>query len=271
MSNDRVSCCIVLEYLVELLLQSFHGAVDDLHLELAKGKAKRPPRNDAPVNTSFVSYWKDEKELVNHVVGWAVDSVFGQIKRGEDKPLKKRLLKHGDEISQVINLLDTMCISHYEALGNEEYMKNCYSLSDQIINRGGLKLISPAFFECSKVLVRENEYFDKKILERKGKDSIKWAYERLLQNASIRSDFLVAMKTESEKCDIRVSEECMVALYDALATKVFHALVGNKTTKIVEELVGRKTEKNQNVAFRVGLQVLSRRGGDDIVKKETSK
>ena len=48
-----------------------------------------------------------------------------------------------------------MRILHHQALLDDEYMKNCYALTDQIRNQGGLALVSSTYFPFGHQLLNK--------------------------------------------------------------------------------------------------------------------
>jgi len=56
------------------------------------------------------------------------------------------------EYCEIGTFLRKMRILHKDALMDTSYMLNCYSRRMQMINHGGLALISPKYFEFAKCL-----------------------------------------------------------------------------------------------------------------------
>ena len=85
----------------------------------------------------------DERTEVQRFIGWAIYSY------------RKRLLEK-ENSSQLddakMDLLSHMITSADEVKDNQEYLMKCYSLEDQIYNRGHLTLVSEKFFRWAKKL-----------------------------------------------------------------------------------------------------------------------
>jgi hypothetical protein len=170
------------------------------------------------------------------------------------------ILKNGASEESAIAFLESLFISHWDALEDPEYMTQCYSTCDQIRNHGKLKLVAGDYFHFGRCLVRELREFDRLTIAHKGKDSVKWAYDKLMQNVALKKQFLdVASAREQKEKDIVVSEATKIVLYNAFVTKSFHALIGHETKAFALELCGQKAAKSQRLAFRQNLQAITKK------------
>ena len=86
----------------------------------------------------------------------------------------------------IIDFFDEMTVKHCDVVGNDDYMSNCYSAYDQLNNNGGLTLISPAYYEFGKMLMKEvRNVTTRKSFLRHGNDFAKMAHKLLMENEYI--------------------------------------------------------------------------------------
>jgi len=234
---DRQWCSVLLEFLSLQVEECFHLALDELHYKLLREQKLK----NTPVAVKGSSLL-DENKLVNRVFGWAVNNVYGQIKmQSKMKELKIKVLGNGDREEDVMVFLELLFISHEEAVEDRSYMEMCYSTSDQIRNRGRLKLVAPAFFDFGRCLIRQVQIFDRMQVKRKGGGSVKWAFEKLIQNVSLKQQFLeIACAEEGKQETVAMSEKTKLDLYDKFISKTFHAIVGKAVKQLHQDLCGQK-------------------------------
>jgi len=84
----------------------------------------------------------------------------------------------------------------------------------------------------------------KLVVKYKGKDFVKLAFKKLLQNVSLELQFLdVPTKQESETSTM--SDNTKIALHDVFAKKRFHVMVRDETKQLALNLCGQKAKMSQ--------------------------
>jgi hypothetical protein len=109
-------------------------------------------------------------------------------------------------------------------------MENCYTVADQLRNKGGLCLISKQFFG-----------FGWELMVAIGKLSVK-TFEDLgtrEQNAELREMFKLECR-KSAFADDELSDKELFSVYDALCKKVFNAWAGVQSRKFKQQYTGRQ-------------------------------
>ena len=243
---------LLLEALSRVVADAFHQTVDRIKLDML------PKENLNVVATAGGAVTTNEvNKQVNRIVGWAINDIF--IKTKSETSKLRQELERGNmgDFDPVSSFLESMFITHGHAIRDEFYLKHYYAISDQVRNRGSLKLVSAEFFKFGRELILETQTFNRAIFDKLGAESIKWAYQKLLENESIKKTFSEGGKEKSN-----ISDEARDILYKHIAQKVFHAKVGDETMEIAQELCGHKAKGSQLVAIRTNLKVLT------AVKKE---
>ena len=238
---------LLLEALSRIVADAFHQTVDRIKLDML------PKENLNVVATAGGAVTTNEvNKQVNRIVGWAINDIF--IKTKSETSKLRQELERGNmgDFDPVSSFLESMFITHGHAIRDEFYLKHYYAISDQVRNRGSLKLVSAEFFKFGRELIMETQTYNKAIFDKLGADSIKWAYKKLLENESIKKTFSECGKERSN-----VSDEARDILYKHITQKVFHAKVGDETMEIAQELCGHKAKGSQLVAMRTNLKVLT--------------
>eukprot|EP00816_Leptocylindrus_hargravesii_P008078 CAMPEP_0196801492 /NCGR_PEP_ID=MMETSP1362-20130617/1261_1 /TAXON_ID=163516 /ORGANISM="Leptocylindrus danicus, Strain CCMP1856" /LENGTH=112 /DNA_ID=CAMNT_0042172491 /DNA_START=202 /DNA_END=540 /DNA_ORIENTATION=- len=110
---------------------------------------------------------------------------------------------------------------------------NCYyDSSTQVLNNGGLTLISAEYFPFGYELLRSvRQSFSDKHLKDHGNDSVKLAFESLVQKKKVRAVF--------DGCDqgaaVSLDSSLKDIIFTELIRKVFHARINEVFTKYRDE------------------------------------
>jgi hypothetical protein len=141
-----------------------------------------------------------------------------------------------------------MKIRHWEALGNEDYMRDCYAPSDAMRNLGGLTLISPMYFEFGlKLMSVIRTLISKKVVKSNKNVCISHAEDALDNDESLKQQFL--------QCDVisLVSDDERLKIYKQIWKKAIHARAGVEIRKVNEDTTSRYAKGATNLAFRTEL------------------
>ena len=115
-----------------------------------------------------------QKEKVNGFFGFAIAMVIQKYDSNKRKVEYTDDERKTAEIHEISLYLRNMRILHKHAITDSNYTKNCYSHNDAMLNRGGLTLVSPLYFQFALELVEvsDEEISEQKICERKGNSYI---------------------------------------------------------------------------------------------------
>ena len=199
----------------------------------------------------------DLNSLVNRVVGWACDQVYGALLNTEGT--FSRQVTKICELGDVQDFVQDMTMTLTEALQDEEYLRKYYPIKERIINRGGLSLVRKELFEFGRALMKRVTSVDVKKEVTKDKDALEQEYITIRECEVISSLFLKAVRNNS-----KVPQEVKLMVCERLCRKVFNAVVGREAQDYFNELRDRKS-----VAFRTGLKVGSKRGVKTASEKGT--
>ena len=86
--------------------------------------------------------------------------------------------------------LENIRINHQDALNDEDYMNNFYDKAFQMINRGGLTLISKGYFKFGMFLMEKvRDVVSQHAIESRRNDLYNYAYDCLISNKDLKSQF----------------------------------------------------------------------------------
>ena len=138
-----------------------------------------------------------QKEKVNGFLGFAIAMVIQKYDSNKRKADYIDDERKTAEIHEIGLYLRNMRILHKHAITDSNYMKNCYSCNDVMLNRGGLTLVSPHYFQFALELVEvlDEEISEQKIRERKGNSYILATKNINLQRSELQTKFENCAKT----------------------------------------------------------------------------
>mmetsp|Transcript_27444 Transcript_27444/g.40519 ORF Transcript_27444/g.40519 Transcript_27444/m.40519 type:complete len:114 (+) Transcript_27444:2073-2414(+) len=111
---------------------------------------------------------------VNRLLGWAVLKLKHHYKRKHYTKIgSAQTIIDADSAATMAKYLANMRILHHEAIVDETYMNCYYDSSTQVLNNGGLTLISAEYFPFGYELLRSvRQSFSDKHLNDHGNDSV---------------------------------------------------------------------------------------------------
>ena len=187
---------------------------------------------------------------VNRLLGWAVSRLkhYYERKQFTKGSKSKCSILDADIAAARTEYLGKMRILHHEAVADQTYMKLYYDNSTQIINNGGLTLISAKYFPFGYELLRRiRQSFSENDLKRNGNQSVVMAFNTLVKTKSIRAVFDACDDTVETLLD----EKSKDILFQELVRKVFHARINETIKKYKEVHFGRHSKKgDEGTTFR---------------------
>jgi hypothetical protein len=191
---------------------------------------------------------ENEKREINRFLGWAIWHLRKKLaKRRTRAKVNDWVLQ--ENVEPLIQHLDGMRCFHHHAIIDPEYMKNCYSHTDQSRNGGWLSLVSKHFFEFGKVLlsqirhnVREEQW------SRQGNQSIKVAAAATCRDAGTRKAFFDACTGST------IPVTVLKSLMDRLVLKTFHARAGASMKAWKRKNTAREVKGSTDASFRGDLK-----------------
>jgi hypothetical protein len=136
-------------------------------------------------------------------------------------------------------------------------VSECYNLSEQIINKGGLTLVSKPMFEWAKtLLIRYHQRFNKDVFGRDGKYSMKNAWTIMQKDRFLKKLFCESVDSlEIDSFEVNLNLETVQKLHDELLYKIFHSQANQDVIEWKKENEKKMSKKDKSkVAFREGLK-----------------
>jgi hypothetical protein len=199
-------------------------------------------------------YTLDTRELdlpseVQRFVGWAIRSV-----------LLKRTSKSKDgckESTIIKNILVKTRVFSSDIEDCVDYVSECYNFSEQILNKGGLTLVSKPMFEWAKtLLIRYHQRFNKDVFGRDGKHSMKNAWAIMQKDRFLKKLFRDGINLlDITSFSVNEYPEIVQKLHDELLYKIFHSQANQDVIEWKKENEKKMSKKDKSkVAFREGLK-----------------
>jgi len=189
---------------------------------------------------------------VQRFVGWAIHSLEDRIGRTDCVDENAEYNKE-----ESLKVLHEMHLSHYQAIGNKEYLEKYYSESIQNLNMGGMALVSAKVFPWGRDLVKTiyNSYtFD--TLDRYGNKAASVAWEQVKSDKRLESLFdSIPFNVSNRFIKRQVQEQ--------LTFKVFNARSCETLRQYKERTTDRGAKDGCALALRTELEAQS------ISKKRT--
>ncbi len=247
LQSDATPICLLLLHFSDLVLTWVREAIAAIHSAQMDCATSMDDGTSLLVTELSEESRRDElKKLVNRFVGWAVFS------------LNKKLEKDYGENERKIALLETMQIHEHEALLDSEYMENCYTVADQLRNKGGLCLISKQFFGFGWELMVAIGKLSVKTFEDLGNKTIEDEFDRIRSNAELREMFRLECR-KSAFADDELSDKELFSVYDALCKKLFNAWAGVQSRKFKQQYTGRQVVGAAVGTFRGDMSAATRK------------
>lgn len=129
-------------------------------------------------------------------------------------------------------------------------MENCYSISHQMLNRGGLTLVTKEYFPFGKSLMTEiRRSFSSANVN--SNDEMSKAYDALVANVELKEQFVAV----EQRSNSPVERNIQLMIYEELLAMAFNARVGVEVDKIAEKRTARHVKGTADTAFLTMLKV----------------
>ena len=178
--------------------------------------------------------------------------------------------EHGDNSTEKLKLedklwfLENIRIAHQDALNDEDYMHNFYDKAFQMINRGGLTLISKGYFKFGLSLMEKiRGVVSQQSIEFRRNDLYNNAYDCLIANEELKSQFRESENATSvpsfvKKRILRLKDSDKDEIYLQLITKAFRARLKVEIERHREAKLSRYAEGSSRDSHR---EVILHNGG----------
>jgi hypothetical protein len=132
-------------------------------------------------------------------------------------------------------------------------MANRYSTADQFRNRGGLTLVSKAYWDVGDKIVSKAQFLvNEESISKNGNAGAKIARKKMMSDASLMKEFM--------SCDLNscLAKKRRVATFQSIIRKVLKAVTGHEYREYWSTHTGRLAKNLQNTTFRGGLKAKSK-------------
>jgi hypothetical protein len=244
----RVAVCVLVKHLERTLTRTVRKLME---IKYESIKLRRQANTAQAGNTPRLITEDEEKREVDGFLGYAIS----EIREHWRKIHTKKLHEDDDDafLSSVVEYLDTMRCFHVDVVLDDEYMELCYSISHQMVNKGGLTLVSKDYFQFGKSLMAEiRRSFSCETAQ--SNDRMKKAYDALVANKELREQFVAVGHQRSS-----VGREVKLDIYKELVTKAFNARVAVEVNKMEQKRTARHVEGTADTSFRTMLKVQTKK------------
>ena len=143
----------------------------------------------------------------------------------------------------MVQYVGKMRILHLQAMTDEEYIKKYYPASLMVYNKGGLTLVSKAFFPAASAVMRFiREEFTEEEYKKSAGTLVRTCYDKLIKSTVLQEMFLTT--------EAGVSREEQLRVWKEIVTKTYHARIGVITKRHAESTTSHFAEKGVDSAFR---------------------
>ena len=250
---------IIVDFLPETLKRNRIGAVFllDTVVSLQETWIKQflvsrlhpPPATDAKKKTVLAI------SEVQRYVGWAIQDCLTKWRKKTDTA------RHNGQTvetsSEIVLVLEQMRLFHREAMLDDDYIKEYYLDSEQILNQGGLTLVAKAMFPWALCLMKEiRKHYGRESLQEYGNASIKRAVALVKKDDSVAQHFRRGLRDLPGYKDKDIAADLLSELHERLLMKVFHARINESITQYKATEMGKMTGQKgvTAVTFRAGLK-----------------
>lgn len=182
----------------------------------------------------------EENNEVNRFLGWAIFSTRLNLQQNSIPSLNT-------DANKIVSNEILSCMLVREGQIDDEYLLQYYDLNMEMLNHGGLTLVSREFFEWGRDLmkiVREN--YSEESINMDPVNSFKAGKHNVLGNDGVKRDFMACC----EKLCPGAHPTVVTIIFDNIVTKTIHAKFGYTFRRWKEKNV----KKHENLALRTKLK-----------------
>ena len=256
--RNHTALYILFEHLVELFNDWLKMMMEDISIRMNK---------DVTENNMTKHTFADKCKEVNGFFVFAVSSMH---KKYLDKLQDSNLLESDEKYTLICTTLDYlkhMRILHSEALINRTYIeKGYYTTTHQLLNTGGLTLISSEYFTFGLALmdkIRTQVCFD--AIQKGQNNCYTSAKDEILKDENLLELFEEAGSTFINQLDEKKEKEkafftkSISKMYCDLCTKALNARYKESLKQYQEKYIGRYSEKGSDVSLRNQMKVTEKK------------
>ena len=241
--RDKVGIFIWIHCLVKI----FEEEVSNGMIQV-KGALKTPDLNFDTRSISYIGQEQAEKREVNGFFGYAISRVLGKYK---NQTIQEDV---DDTHNKTVLYIKSMRILHHQALLDDEYMKNCYALTDQIRNQGGLALVSSTYFPFGHQLLNKiRKHLNSKDFKEKKNQVYKDAKKHIFEDNELRNLF---MNLNDSEYSI-LGDKVRLDIYEQLVMKTFNAKYGAQLEHFNDQNTSRYAKVGADMTLRGTLKVIT--------------
>lgn len=184
---------------------------------------------------------------VQRFFGWSIFS------------LKRKLENEQCDNKDGLDLLEKMSVFHHEVINDELYMKNCYPIANEVMNKGGLTLVATNFIGFGRSLMTMVKKLTVETVLQKGNRAIEDLVSDVLHSEKLKRIFWSCCETSySKEMSENTSTNTLQSLYTALTKKTIHAWAGMISRRFKELYTGRQAKNTTKLPLRVELEASSK-------------
>ena len=198
---------------------------------------------------------QNQNHEVMAFVGYAINRAITSYERNVPKS-RDQLEKN----NKILSYLRNMRIRHSDALADEEYMDQYYSMSDQITNLGGLTLVSKQYQPFSRMLMcKIRGLVNMETVGRSEKDGGENSLNEFARNKIFEDKELYEAFLAADGNDETILKSTKLSLFKRICRSAFNPRCQDNYNLYAEQHTSIYSRKSKHLAFRTELEERSRK------------
>lgn len=239
--------------------------------DLRNGRRTNQPSEQGNKDGNTVVRFNARRD-VNRFFGWAISRVIRKL--GVDLDNAEYACRPESEIAELRKHLEAvteMRVLHHDAILDSEYLRDCYDETYQLVNCGGLALVSRQYFGFGSRLVESiTNAMSQSTMVEEGNSSLKLARKRV-REAREELKALFFESFNAGNCRQALSDEEVEMLFDKLVDKTCNARFGVEIELFKEENTKRGGESASGQTLRPNLKAKCEKSLVNGEDRKTSK
>ncbi|KAI2509075.1 hypothetical protein MHU86_5323 [Fragilaria crotonensis] len=175
--------CLLIQCLSDILLEWVYDAMS---ARLSEKKIEREAIASSRQSNATNTVDNSQDVIMSQVqrfFGWSIFS------------LKRKLENEQCDNKDGLDLLEKMSVFHHEVINDELYMKNCYPIANEVMNKGGLTLVATNFIGFGRSLMTMVKKLTIETVLQKGNRAIEDLVSDVLHSEKLKRIFWSCCET----------------------------------------------------------------------------
>ncbi|KAI2494045.1 hypothetical protein MHU86_20488 [Fragilaria crotonensis] len=230
--------CLLIQCLSDILLEWVYDAMS---ARLSEKKIEREAIASSRQSNATNTVDNSQDVIMSQVqrfFGWSIFS------------LKRKLENEQCDNKDGLDLLEKMSVFHHEVINDELYMKNCYPIANEVMNKGGLTLVATNFIGFGRSLMTMVKKLTIETVLQKGNRAIEDLVSDVLHSEKLKRIFWSCCETSySNERRENTSTNTLQSLYTALTKKNNPCMGRHDFPEIQRTLYGKTGKEHDQVTI----------------------